>query len=285
MKPLARALAPAFLAALAHSAAAEETIRVVSGKDVVELPLEDYVAGVVSGEMPATFPAEAQKAQAVAARSYALTRKIEAQAAGREYDIGSGVLAQVWADRPGPAARAAARATAGEVLVSGMEPVEAYFHSVCGGRTESGLAAIGRDLPYLASVKCGYCAGAPGARWTVAVAPRELARAAGLKGEASAARVVARTATGRAERLEIEAGGRTASIGAADLRQRLGFSRLPSLAFDVRPARGGFAFDGSGQGHGAGLCQWGAAGMAREGKTYRDILAHYYPGTDVVRMY
>ncbi|HEY6002926.1 MAG TPA: stage II sporulation protein SpoIID, partial [Anaeromyxobacter sp.] len=80
-------------------------------------------------------------------------------------------------------------------------------------------------------------------------------------------------------------GGKTASLAAAELRQRLGFSRLPSLAFDVRAAKGAFAFAGSGQGHGTGLCQWGAAGLAREGKSYREILAHYYPGTDVVRMY
>lgn len=278
-------MAAALLAALARGGAAEETIRVASGKGVVELPLEDYVAGVVSGEMPASFPAEAQKAQAVAARSYALTRKIEAQAAGRDHDIGSGVLAQVFAGKPGAAARAAARATAGEVLVAGMEPVEAYFHAVCGGRTEAGLPAIGRDLPYLAPVECGRCAGAPGARWTVEIPARDLARAAGLRGDATAARVAARTATGRAERVEIEAGGKTASLAAAELRQRLGFSRLPSLAFDVRAAKGAFAFAGSGQGHGAGLCQWGAAGLAREGKSYREILAHYYPGTDVVRMY
>jgi stage II sporulation protein D len=252
---------------------------------VVELRLEDYVAGVVSGEMPASFPAEAQKAQAVAARSYALTRKIEAQAGGRDHDIGAGVLAQVWAEKPGPAARAAAEATAGEVLVSGMEPVEAYFHAACGGRTEAGLPAVGRDLPYLASVECGRCATAPHVRWRVEVAARELARVAGLPGAASAARVVSRTPSGRAERVEIEAGGRSVTLAAADLRQRLGFSRLPSLAFDVRAAPGGFVLDGRGQGHGAGLCQWGAAGFAREGMGYREILAHYYPGTTVVRMY
>ena len=256
-----------------------------SPRSVVELRLEDYVAGVVSGEMPSSFPPEAQKAQAVAARSYALTRKIEARAAGREHDIGAGVLAQVWTERPGAAARAAASATAGEVLVAGMDPVEAYFHASCGGRTEGGLAAIGRDLPYLAAVACGRCDGAPRVRWTAVIPARELARAAGLPGAASAARVVARTATGRAERVEIEAGGRSASLAATDLRQRLGFSRVPSLAFELRPAAGGFAFEGRGQGHGAGLCQWGAAGLAREGKTYREILAHYYPGADVVRMY
>ncbi len=284
-----RPCAALLLAALsAAPASAEERIRVLVSaepREVAELRLEDYVAGVVAGEMPASFPPEALKAQAVAARSYALTRKIEAQAAGRSWDIGAGVLAQVFSRTPGPAARAAADATAGEVLALGMEPVEAYFHAACGGRTESGLAALGRDLPYLATVGCGHCEGAPRVRWTLRVGARELARAARLPGGATAARVVARTPSGRAEKVEIQAGERRALLGAADLRQRLGFARLPSLAFDVRAERGGFVLDGRGQGHGAGLCQWGAEGLAREGKGYKEILLHYYPGTEVVRMY
>jgi stage II sporulation protein D len=275
--------------ALARPAAAEELIRVLvaEGKAPVELRLEDYVAGVVAGEMPGSFPPEAQKAQAVAARSYALTRKIEAQAANRSWDIGTGVLAQVFASAPGATARAAAEATAGEVLALGMEPVEAYFHAACGGRTEGGLAALGRDLPYLRSVTCGRCDRAPKVAWSVKVSARELGKAAGLGGSASAARVASRTASGRAEKVEVAAGDRKVLMAASDLRQRLGFSRLPSLAFDLHRtwAWGDFVFDGRGQGHGAGLCQWGAAGLAREGKTYREILAHYYPGVDVLRMY
>ncbi len=271
-----------------RAARAEELIRVLvssGAKEPVELRLEDYVAGVVAGEMPASFPAEALKAQAVAARSYALTRKIEAQAAGRAWDIGAGVLAQVFAKNPGPAARAAAEATAGEVLARDQEPVEAYFHASCGGRTEGGLAALGRDLPYLRSVECGRCDRAPGVRWSVRVPPKELGKAAGLGGAATAARVVSRTATGRAEKVEVSAGERRVTLAASDLRQRLGFSRLPSLAFELRRERGDFVLDGRGQGHGAGLCQWGAAGLAREGKTYREILGHYYPGVEIVRMY
>jgi stage II sporulation protein D len=261
---------------------------VAEGKEPVELRLEDYVAGVVAGEMPGSFPVEAQKAQAVAARSYALTRKIEAQAANRSWDIGTGVLAQVFARAPGAAARAAAEATAGEVLALGMEPVEAYFHAACGGRTEGGLAALGRDLPYLRSVACGRCDRAPKVSWSVKVSPAELGKAAGLGAPASAAKVISRTASGRAEKVEVASGSKKVVLPAADLRQRLGFSRLPSLAFDVAKHGwlwGDFVFDGRGQGHGAGLCQWGAAGLAREGKTYREILAHYYPGVDVVRMY
>jgi len=266
---------------------AEERIRVrlVGSGRVLDLRLEDYVAGVVAGEMPPGFPLEARKAQAVAARSYALTRKLEAQASGKPWDIGDSVLAQAYRGRDSPEARSAAEATAGEVLVKGMEPVEAYFHAACGGRTESGQAALGKDLPYLASVECGYCDDAPGVRWRREFGAAELGRLAGLAGPADAVRVVARTASGRAERVEIGRGDRVQSLSAADLRQRLGFSRLPSLAFEVVPAPGGFAFEGRGLGHGAGMCQYGAAGMARAGKGYREILAHYYPGTEVVRMY
>ena len=79
--------------------------------------------------------------------------------------------------------------------------------------------------------------------------------------------------------------GRPVVLSAADLRQRVGYQKLPSLAFSVNVKRGVFTFDGRGQGHGAGLCQWGAAGMAKEGKTYREILRHYYPGTELTRMY
>lgn len=272
----------------ARAAGAEELIRVLvtaEPRKVVELRLEDYVAGVVAGEMPERFPAEAQKAQAVAARSYALTRKIEAHAAGRDWDIRNGVLAQVFAHDPGPAARRAAEATAGEVLSHGMEPVEAYFHAACGGTTEGGLAALGRDLPYLAPVQCGRCGGAPGVRWSLRVPAGELGAAAGLGGAASSARVASRSETGRVASVELHGGGRRVTLAGADLRQRLGFSRLPSLAFEVREERGAVVLDGRGRGHGAGLCQWGAAGLAREGSGYREILLRYYPGTEITRMY
>jgi stage II sporulation protein D len=264
-----------------------EVLRGPSGLDVVEvLPLEAYVAGVVAGEMPEGVPRAALEAQAVAARSYALVKKIEAQASNRRWDLGAGVLAQVYAGAaPHAAARAAAEATKGEVLALGQEPVEAYFHAICGGRTERGADALGRDLAYLRSVRCGQCDGAPRARWTADVAPEDLARAAGLAGKATAVRVAGRTATGRVQRLEVSAGASRATISAVDLRQRLGYARLPSLWFEVAARGGQFRFEGRGAGHGAGLCQWGAAGFARAGRSYREILAHYYPGTEVVRMY
>ncbi len=286
---LAAAAIAAAVAAAPQDARAEETIRVsVAGGKVKELPLEAYVAGVVAGEMPADFPPEALKAQAVAARTFALVRKLDAEDAGRKHHLGATVLSQVFSGaEPPPAARAAADGTAGEVIVFGREqaPIEAYFHSSCGGRTESGAAALGRDLPYLASVECGRCDGAPRARWKVDVTGAELGKAAGLGRAATEVKVASRTAAGRADRVELAAGARRAVLSGAELRQRVGYARLPSLWFDVREEKGVFRFEGRGSGHGAGLCQWGAAGMAREGATYREILGRYYPGTDVVKMY
>jgi stage II sporulation protein D len=282
-----RAASAALCLALAAPAAGDETIRLgLPGGEVREIPLEEYVAGVVAGEMPADFPPEALRAQAVAARTYALVRKIDAEAANRKRHVGAGVLFQAYAPAPpGSPARAAAEATRGQVLVRGMEPIEAYFHSACGGRTERGADALGRDLDYLAAVECGRCGASPRWRWSVAIPAAEVGEAAGLGAPAVEVRVLERTATGRAARVEVASAKRRAALAAADLRRRLGWSRLPSLAFDVREERGSFVFDGRGSGHGAGLCQWGAAGLAREGRTYPEILAQYYPGTEIRALY
>jgi stage II sporulation protein D len=263
-----------------------EVRRGASGLDVIHaLPLEGYVAAVVEAEMPAGFPREALKAQAVAARSYALAKKLEALAAGRSWHLGSTVLDQVYRSGDDPRARAAASATAGEVLTFEHEPVLAFFHSSCGGRTESGEDALGRALPYLASAPCGRCENAPRRRWTARVPLDELGRIAGLPGPATSFRVSARTATGRVSRATVASGRARVELSGADLRQRLGWDRLPSLAFEPRMGRREVLLEGRGSGHGAGLCQWGAAGFAREGRDYRFILRHYYRGTEIVRMY
>jgi stage II sporulation protein D len=264
-----------------------EVRRLPGGLAVIHaLPLEDYVAAVAGAEMPASFPPEALRAQAVAARTFAVFKKLEAVAEGRPYHLGATVLHQVYrAGPPDPRARAAAGATAGEVLVFQHVAIEAYFHSTCGGHTERGADALGRDLPYLASVACDFCRASPRRRWTVRVAAAELGERVALGAPVASARVVSRSASGRAERVELSGRGRTVTLSAVDLRQRLGFGRLPSLDFDLRSERGAVRFDGRGAGHGAGLCQWGAAGAAAAGEGYREILARYYPGTEIVRMY
>lgn len=242
------------------------------------IPLEDYLMAVLGSEMPSSFPPEALKAQAVAARTYALQKKLEGYS--QPFHLGSSVLSQVYGglSREDPRTREAVEATRGEVLTFELQPIEAYFHSSCGGRTETGAAALGRNLPYLASVSCP-CAKLPQSKWELTL-PSSEARAL-FGSDVKKVQVAARSATGRAVR--VTAGSRT--LDAVSFRQKVGYSRLKSLSFEVEGQKGGFHIVGHGFGHGAGLCQWGAKIYADQGWDYREILSHYYPGAELQRIY
>jgi stage II sporulation protein D len=244
------------------------------------ITLEEYLAAVLGSEMPSSFPEEALKAQAVASRTYALHKKLEAY--DRPYHLGSSVLHQVYGGLRSEDARtrAVVEATRGEVLTWELQPIEAYFHASCGGRTEEGLPALGRDLPYLTSVSCP-CVSSPASRWQVTIPTRQVAEALGVPRVADLM-VEKRTRTGRVEWLR--AGAR--HIDSVTFRRKLGYTRIKSLDFEVKRVSGaGLSFLGRGQGHGAGLCQWGAKLLAEEGRPYREILSHYYPGTEVQFLY
>lgn len=242
------------------------------------LPLEDYLLGVLGSEMPKSFPLEALKAQAIAARTYALNKKLEQYS--QPFHLGSSVISQVYKglEADDPRTRQAIAETKGLVLTWQLQPIEAYFHASCGGHTESGLDALGRDLPYLRSVSCP-CARLATSHWTLKVAARELQPVAG--GRAAGLSVQGRSPTGRARKVQVG----TRSIDAVSLRERLGYMRLKSLAFDVGTSKDGWVLTGHGFGHGAGLCQWGARLLADAGKDHRAILEHYYPGTELQTLY
>src|SRR5262249_61913116 len=97
--------------------------------------------------------------------------------------------------------------------------------------------------------------------------------------------VAARTGSGRPRTLRIETASGARTLPAVELRQILGYEALPSLLFDVSIEGEAAVFRGRGNGHGVGLCQWGARARAQRGETYRQILAHYYPGSELRRMY
>jgi stage II sporulation protein D len=243
------------------------------------IPLEDYLTAVLGSEMPISFPPEALKAQAVAARTYALQKKLDTY--GNAFYLGSSVLHQVYGGitREDPRTRAAVEATRGEVLTYELAPIEAYFHASCGGRTESGQAALQRDLPYLQPVDCP-CGKLPASRWSAEVSEAELQAA--LQGSPSGLRIAARTGTRRVSRVTTADG---TTLDGARFRQRLGYTKLKSLDFEVEKSSHGYAFSGRGYGHGAGLCQWGAKVLADGGWDYRDILSHYYPGAELQQLY
>jgi stage II sporulation protein D len=259
------------------------------------LDLEDYVAAVVASEVPPSWPAAALQAQAVAARTYAVAQKI-AQGPGARAHLGASVLDQVYAGAAHPAsgARKAAQATAGEVLTFGAAPIAAYFSSSCGGRGESGEAAFNLppgSTPYLPGGDDGDAdRGAPRLSWTLRVPLSELSailrKARRLDAAIGGISVAKTTASGRAAQVRLETSrGAKVLLSGAELRQLLGYLRLPSLLFRVEVEGGVAAFHGHGSGHGVGLCQWGARGRALHGESYRDILAHYYPAAELRRMY
>lgn len=251
---------------------------------VDEVELETYVASVLGAEMPSSWPAAALEAQAVAARTYALSRK---QAAGNApWHLEATVSDQVYGGTSSLALSTvfAAQATTGLVLTYEGRLAEAYFFSNCVGKTESAQAAFGQAIAYLVPVSCKGGEKAPNASWTrrieVAKLSKELLKTGALGDALKSISIVARTDTGRVRkaRFETKHGGERVVPGSL-LRQLVGYRALPSLDVDVRTRDGELVFTGRGSGHGVGLCQWCARGQADSGRAAKEILAHFYPGT------
>lgn len=262
-------------------------VRAAGGRIQVlnRVDLEEYVGSTVGGEMMASWPREALRAQAVAARTYVLYKARRRAAA--DWDVRATAVSQVYRGigAETPETRAAARSTEGEVLTYQGEPILAVFHSTAGGRTEAAGDVWGEDRPYLKVVEVDDEEDAPHTYWRKTVGRVELeAILSPLDldvGSLEAVEVVARTRGGRVKRLKL-AGVERALFADSKLLSlfvsRLG---LRSKLFEVRETEAGFAFVGSGHGHGVGMSQWGARAMARRGDSYSRILETFYPGAQL----
>jgi stage II sporulation protein D len=248
---------------------------------VAVVPLEEYVAAVLSREAAPSFHPGALSALAVAVRTYTLS----AMASPRDpdYDVVAGVEDQVFegVENVGPGFRSAAEATRGEVLYYGGRLARTVYHSTCGGRTESAASAWGTDVPYLRSVVCEDCRESPVWRWEYRMGREEgrrVALALGVRAGNDLGFVIAgRTPSGRARQMRLTSGGVTREMKAALFRKEVGYTRMRSLWAEIVPVGDGWLFTGNGYGHGVGMCQWGSNGMAKGGASYREILARYYP--------
>ncbi len=277
------------------------------------LALEAYLPSVVTAELGRRTGAEREAvlAQAIVARTYALRNLGRGRAAG--YDLESGVGDQVYggADAEDSLATEAVRATAGVILAWQGQPIDAFFHSTCGGRTERGVDVFrGADRPYLRSFAdvdgdgLAWCRTSPRFRWQeewsgdgLERTLRETLRAAGVRlpaepGRLRDVRVSERSGSGRATALAIRWEHADVSVGGQDVRRVLRPAAggwLRSAQVELRVERGGrlerLVAEGAGAGHGVGLCQWGAIGRARAGQRHEMILAAYYPGTTLLRFY
>jgi stage II sporulation protein D len=250
--------------------------------------LERYLEGVLGAEMPPQWPIEALKAQAVAARTYALYSALSRN--GKNWDLMSTVEDQVYSgSAPKPSVVTAVRQTKGEVLLHAGRIFPAFFHSTCGGLTESPSRALGKkNLEFLRGVTCRYCSPSPHYRWRSSISAEGIAQRLHESGNGiGTVREVILTETGPQDQPQVLIAGRDGHklLTVVDFRRIIGRMDVKSGRFECRKGGDEFVFTGSGLGHGAGMCQWGAKGMAAEGHTYRDILGHYYKSTTLEKLY
>lgn len=247
--------------------------------------MEAYLVGVVLAEMPASFEPEALKAQAVAARTY--TRKVS-QTGGKHGDgsvctqsscCQAYLSPEAYLEKGGKEAdlekvRQAVRDTAGECIYYEGKLIEATYFSSSGGRTEDAVAVWGTDYPYLRSVESPEVAENGSA---VTMSSEELAKRLGLE--------TSEPVSAWFQETTYTSGGGVATMVICDktytgteLRSLLG---LRSTVFTISVEGDAVTITTKGYGHRVGMSQYGADAMAVAGSTYREILAHYYPGTEV----
>ena len=280
--------------------------------------LESYLPSVVGSEMPASWPQAALRAQAVAARTYALRQR----SASKPFDVSATVASQVYkgVEAETPSTREAVASTRGEVLMYGGSLVNAVFHSSSGGSTENSGDLWIQQLPYLVSVP-DVDQASPVARWQQRLEPLALTKAFGEIGGANRIEILSTTSSGRVRQARVMGPSGTLVLTGAELRSRLGLrstlvrfelvgpdvasSQLPSLGPPILPPLAGSTAPlpdapaqapiqapiqlplptllavGRGFGHGVGMSQWGAYALAQRGEAYPEILRYYFRGTDL----
>jgi stage II sporulation protein D (peptidoglycan lytic transglycosylase) len=251
------------------------------GYSVTTMPIDAYVAGVLSGEAVRDSEPAALEALAITIRTFALANRGRHRA--DDFDLCDQTHCQVL--RAAVAATEhAARATAGRVLLSNGVPASIYYSASCGGRTQlpSAVWPGAEDPPYLPSKDDDACQGAP--VWTAELHESDVSRAlraAGFRGELRDLAIASRNASGRVARLKLE-GLKPDQISGQDFRvaigRTLGWQHVKSTAFDLGKKNGSYRFSGHGSGHGVGMCVVGSARLAERGVSAEAILARYFPG-------
>lgn len=281
---------PATIQVYRHATGTTETI-----------PFEDYVKGVVSGEMPASFEMEALKAQAVAARTYSLSKLVRSGGAGnpdhpsapvcddthcqvyRSPDELKQIKSAEWMDTGWPKIVAAVESTKGQLMYyQGALVEQPLFHSSSGGKTENSEDVFVSALPYLRSVDSPYEASAPHQSEQVEIPLSEFKQK--IK-QANPGKGLGTVNSETVKVVERSAGGRVAAIQVGNLtmkgREIREIFGLRSANFAVSVKGDTVLFTTEGYGHGVGMSQYGANGMAQAGYDYIDILTHYYTGVEV----
>ncbi|MGD9851848.1 MAG: SpoIID/LytB domain-containing protein [Nitrospirales bacterium] len=261
-----------------------ELVGIGNSMTVISLvPLEAYVGGVVSGEVSPKWPIESLKAQAVAARTYVMYKKMENQQ--QLFDVLASVQDQVYRGhsvRP-ESIEQAIQSTRGQVLTYENRPIFAAYSSTAAGPTEDALYVWALDLPYLKGVACPFDEQAPRYEWQTAFTfdylEQQLRKEGYEVGTVATLTPYTMTPSGRVDRVRILHSKGEVILRGQDLRRVIGYSKIFSTQFTIQKLGAEVVIVGRGAGHAVGLCQWGMREMANLGYDYQSILRHYYPGT------
>lgn len=258
--------------------------------NILEVPFEEYIVGVLAGEMPVSFEIEALKAQAVAARSYVL-RKMQASE-DQEYDVVDTVSNQVYLDdaylrekwqdeytEKINKIRTAVLETSGEYLEYDGKVAEAFFFSTSTGMTENSGEVFQTQLPYLTSVKSEWDQEvSPVFNDNVTLSLSDFYTKLGLPYQDNIqVEVTKTTSTGRVKEIKIN----DKTFTGSEVFSKLG---LRSTFFTITQNGSNVSIDTKGYGHGVGMSQYGAQGMAKTGYRYDEILKHYYQGVEIKKI-
>ena len=257
--------------------------------EIIKVPFEEYVKGVLAGEMPTSFELEALKAQAVASRSYVMVKIKQNQ--NNDYDVVNTVNNQVYLTDEELKAKwqgeytskinkikTAVLETKGEYLTYNNEVVEALFFSTSTGQTENSEDVFTSKVPYLRSVSSSWDKASPVYEDAVSFNLQDFYTKLGLEyNKTITTEVLETTSTGRIKKIKINGKEFNGRDVASKLSLRSNYFTINQNGENVNITTKGF-------GHGVGMSQYGALGMAKEGYTYDKILKHYYKGTEIKKI-
>ena len=252
---------------------------------VNHINVEDYLRGVLYHEVSHWWPSAVLEAQAIAARTFALYQVKMNK--GKDYDLETNAFSQVYGGATSEKFRTneAVYKTLGRILVYKNAILPAYYHATCAGHTEDASILWKTDLTPLKGVVCGFCKISPHFYWKKIMPVSDIENALSIKNIQA---IVSKEwdNSGRIVTLSIKTQDGQTDYTAKDFRQKLGGNVIKSTIFkiEIKPDKKNNLiayFEGAGWGHGVGMCQWGALGMALHGWTAEKILTYYYPGADI----
>ncbi|GAB6099775.1 SpoIID/LytB domain-containing protein [Halanaerocella petrolearia] len=258
--------------------------------DIKKLPIEEYVAGVVAGEMKQNWPKEAYAAQAIKARTFTM-RRLE----DKDNNLISARHQEAQAYKPQnitPIIKQAVRMTRGEVATYQGQYIKAWFHSSAGGETTTAKAGLNykkKEPPYIKSIESPDDAAPQNIRsWQLTLTKKELLRVLQKTGERANQvidiEVLDRDKTGRIVRVGIKHDKGVKKIHGADFRMAVGPDKLKSTLIEsIKKLGDSFVLIGRGYGHGVGMSQWGAYKLARQGRSPEEIINYYFKEVKIIK--